>query len=151
MGLIERARACRLGASGQMTVEFVVAFPVMIVVAVVAVNALSFFGTCAAFDNDFRDLVRVHAESPAYGQDVGQSCTAVEDALAQTLRSQDNVSAHVSARASSGGHTTFTGRVEYAPTLFGLGLKDSVFGVSLPKLVHEEEFTVDCYKPGVFA
>ncbi len=134
-----------------MTIEFVVAFPVMIIVAVVAVNALSFFGTCAAFDNDFRDLVRVHATSPAYGQDIGQSCGAVEEALSQTLQSQSNVSAQVSARSASGGHTTFVGTVEYAPTLFGLGLKDSVFGVALPKLKHVEEFTVDCYKPGVFA
>ncbi len=154
MGLIGFRSACAAAgdgrrASGQMTVEFAVALPVLIVVAVIAVNALSFFGVCAAFDEDFRDLVRVHATSPAYGQDVGQSCAAVEDGLAQTLQTQSNVSAHVAVRSAAGGHMTFTGTVEYAPTLFGLGLKDSVFGVSLPKLMHEEEFTVDCYKPGV--
>ncbi len=53
-----------------MTIEFVVAFPVMLIVAAIAVNACSFFGVCAAFDNDFRDAVRTCATSPAYGQDV---------------------------------------------------------------------------------
>lgn len=136
---------------GQMTIEFVVALPVMIVVAAIAVNAMTFFGTCAAFDNDLRDLVRVHATSPAYGQGVEQSCIAIEQDLSSAFQSQENVSVHVSAQAVFGGHTAFTGTVEFSPTLFGLGLKDSVFGVSLPKLVHREEFTVDCYKPGVLA
>lgn len=71
MGLMD-ARAC--GEAGQMTIEFVVAFPVMLIVAAIAVNACSFFGVCAAFDNDFRDAVRTCATSPAYGQDVAQSC-----------------------------------------------------------------------------
>ncbi len=136
---------------GQMSVEFVVAFPVMIAIAAIAVNAMAFFGICAAFDNDFRDLVRVHATSPAYGQDIAQSCTAIEQGLAATFEGKDTVVAHVSAQAVSRGHTTFTGTVEFSPTLFGLSLKDSIFGVSLPKLVHREEFTVDCYKPGVIA
>lgn len=136
---------------GQMTIEFAVALPVMIAIAVIAVNAMTFFGICAAFDNDLRDLVRVHATSPAYEQDVAQSCAAIEQGLAGAFENQDNVTAHVSAQAVSGGHTTFTGTVEFSPTLFGLGLKDSVFGVALPKLVHREELTVDCYKPGVLA
>ena len=41
--------------AGQMTVEFVVAFPVLIAVAVVAVNACLFFSECAAFDMVARD------------------------------------------------------------------------------------------------
>ena len=45
MGLMD-ARAC--GEAGQMTIEFVVAFPVMLIVAAIAVNACSFFGVCAA-------------------------------------------------------------------------------------------------------
>ena len=43
---------------GQMTVELAAAFPVLIIVAVIAVNALAFFSECAAFDNVFRDAVR---------------------------------------------------------------------------------------------
>ena len=35
---------------GQMTIEFVVAFPAMIAVAFVAINAVLFFSDCASFD-----------------------------------------------------------------------------------------------------
>ena len=46
--------------SGQMTVEFAVAFPVFVIVAVIAVNALLFFSDCAAFD-------RLARESSVFG------------------------------------------------------------------------------------
>ena len=65
-------RICAIGrSSGQMTVEFVAALPVLLAVAVISVNALTYFGWCAAFDDDFRDSVRVYAASPAYGQVMG--------------------------------------------------------------------------------
>ncbi len=133
---------------GQMTIEFVVALPAMIIVAVIAVNALSFFASCAAFDRDFCDLVRVYATSPGYGEDSAASAGAVEEALAATF-SQENLHAHVQVRSVSGGHMAYEGTLQYAPTLFGLGLKDEVLGVSLPELSHSEELVVDSYKPGV--
>lgn len=153
MGLMRACvRTCggrpRKGERGQMTVEFVVALPAMIVIAAIAVNALSFFASCAAFDGNFRDLVRVCATSPAYGQDGAASAAAVEEALAATL-SQDNLSSRVQVRSVAGGHMAYSATLQYAPTLFGLGLKDEVLGVSLPKLVHSEELVVDTYKPGV--
>ena len=43
---------------GQMTVELLVVLPVVLIVAVVAVNALTFFGDCAAFDRVARNAVR---------------------------------------------------------------------------------------------
>ena len=43
--------------SGQMTIEFVVAFPAMIAVAFVAINAVLFFSDCASFDRVFRNAV----------------------------------------------------------------------------------------------
>ena len=46
-------------------------------------------------------------------------------------------------------HARFTATIEFSPTLFGLGLKSSVFGVSLPHLEHAVSLTVDPYKPGV--
>ena len=120
---------------GQMTVELAAAFPVLIIVAVIAVNALAFFSECAAFDNVFRDAVRVHATSPAAGQGIAF------DAENETVR--------VSAEGVSGGHTRFTGTLEYMPTLFGLGLRSTVFGIALPPLKHAASIAVDCYKPGV--
>lgn len=133
---------------GQMTIEFVVALPAMLAVAVIAVNACTFFGLCAAFDNSFRDAVRVCATSPAYGQDIAQSCTLVEEQLADVAHA-DNVEIEVVARAVSQGHTTFSGVLRYRPMLFGFALKSEVFGVALGTLTHADELTVDCYKPGV--
>ena len=142
-------RICAAGrSSGQMTVEFVAALPVLIAVAAVSVNALTFFGWCAAFDNDFRDSVRVYAASPAYGQGTGDTCALIEQALDERL-SADNLSVSVSAHGISAGHTSFSATLEYMPTLFGLGLRSEVMGVAMPKLSHTEELVVDCYKPGV--
>lgn len=134
--------------SGQMTVEFAVAFPVMIIVAVVAVNALLFFGECAAFDRIARDSVRVHAASPAYGQTTEQTRALVAQAVEESLAA-DNVTAAVAVAGQSPGLTTFTATLRFFPTLFGLGLKSSVFGVELPCLEHSVSMTVDAYKPGV--
>lgn len=131
-----------------MTVELAVAFPVLIIVAVIAVNALTFFSECGSFDNLFRDAVRVHATSPASGQGVDQSSALVQAGLS-TAFAKANEQVSVSVEGVSGGHTRFTGTLEYWPTLFGLGLRTSVFGIALPPLSHEVSMTVDCYKPGV--
>ena len=48
--------------SGQMTIEFVVAFPAMIAVAFVAINAVLFFSDCASFDRVFRNAVCTYAQ-----------------------------------------------------------------------------------------
>lgn len=146
MGVNTRWR--RNAESGQMTVELAVVFPVLLIVAVVAVNALLFFSECAAFDNAFRDAVRVHATSPAYGQGVEQGTAAVQSALAEAF-DRPFESVRVAAEGSSGGHTRFVATLEFTPTLFGMGLRTSVLGVSLPPLTHRVEFTADRYKPGV--
>lgn len=144
--------ACRLAAVKTDAVgdssPAVEALPVLLAVAAISVNALAFFGWCAAFDDDFRDSVRVYAASPAYGQGVGDTCALIERALDERLDAE-NVSVSVSAHGVSAGHTSFSATLEYAPTLFGLGLKSEVMGVALPKLSHTEELVVDCYKPGV--
>ena len=96
---------------GQMTVELAAAFPVLIIVAVIAVNALAFFSECAAFDNVFRDAVRVHATSPAAGQGIEQSSALVQTALSAAFDAE-NEAVRVSAEGVSGGHTRFTGTLE---------------------------------------
>lgn len=136
------------GERGQMTVELAMAFPVLVAVAVVAVNALLFFSECAAFDNAFREAVRVHAASPACGQGVEQSAAQVEAALTSAF-DRPFERASVAVRGDAGGHTAFEGTLELSPTLFGLGLKSEVFGLTLPSLAHRTEMVVDCYKPGV--
>lgn len=86
---------------GQMTVELAAAFPVLIIVAVIAVNALAFFSECAAFDNVFRDAVRVHVTSPAAGQGIEQSSALVQTALSAAFDAE-NEAVRVSAEGVSG-------------------------------------------------
>lgn len=133
---------------GQGTVEFAVMFPAVLVVAVIAMNALLFFGDCAAYDKQARQAVRIVATSPAYGQGVGQSVAEV-NALLNGAFDASNLSSRVIAEGASDGFVKFTATLEFAPTLFGLGLKDQVLGVPLPKLQHSVSFSVDAYRPGV--
>ncbi|MDO4290912.1 MAG: hypothetical protein Q4C41_06765 [Eggerthellaceae bacterium] len=144
MGVRKRLRDDR----GQMTVELAVVFPVVMVVALVAVNALAFFSACAEFDRVGRNAVRIHAASPAYEQGIDQSIALVQADLDASLDAV-NVECSVSASRNHLGHATFELTLRYWPTLFGLGLRSEVFGVPLPSLVHIERMTVDVYKPGM--
>ena len=135
---------------GQATVEFAVALPVLIIVATIAVNALLFFSNCASFDRVFCNAVRVHATSPAYGSGESEARASIVRTLSDAFP-DDNLEVTVSTEDGGLGHTTYTGTITFEPTLFGLGLKDSVFGVSLPRLSHSASLTVDPYKPGVIA
>ena len=140
--------AIRRKYSGQMTVEFVVAFPAMIAVALVAVNAILFFSECAAFDRAFRSAVCTYAASPAYEQGVSQSCVLVESAVRESIQSE-NTELSVSSSGAEGGMVTFSGELRFAPTLFGKGKLTGAFGVSFPSLTHEEKIAVSAYKPGL--
>ena len=128
------------GDAGQATVELAVVLPVAIVLAVIVVNALSFFEACAAFDQLARQAICAYAPSP----DAGQGPAEVEGALGTS-----NLAIEVTVQGRAGSYQRYCGRLSFAPTLFGLGLKDEVFGVSLPRLVHEVDLTVDAYRPGV--
>lgn len=139
---------CVEGQSGQAVVELAVAFPVLIVVAVVAVNALLFFSECAAFDRAACDAVRVHAASPAYGQDAQQSRALVADTLADAF-DRPYLESRVAVEEAVGGHVSFVAELEFSPTLFGLGFRSEVLGVGLPRLHHRVAFAVDAYKPGM--
>lgn len=138
----------RRNEAGQATVELAVVVPVIIVVAVVVVNALTFFGTCASFDRVARQSVCALAAAPNASEDAATIAAAVEAVLVDAT---DGTSATVDVRVEGDalGLTRYTARLEYAPTLFGLGLRSQVFGVSLPPLVHEVELVVDAYKPGI--
>lgn len=146
------ARARRPGGAsegGQMTVEFVVAFPVLVAIAVIAVNAGLFLSECAAFDRAACEAVRVHATSPAFGASADEACGAIGADLTEGF-SREYLTTSVESSAEAGGLTTYAMTLEFSPTLFGMGFKSEVFGVSLPKLTHRVEHTVDPYKPGVF-
>ena len=141
---VDRHRKC----AGQMTIEFAVAMPVFIAIALIATNAMLFFSECAAFDRISKDAVRVCATSPAYGQTIEQSRAQVQNQL-EAAFDKPYLASRVSVSEDVWGHCTFTSTLEFSPTLFGLGLKSEVFGVSLPHLEHESATTIDVYKPGV--
>lgn len=135
--------------AGQMTVEFVAAFPALVLVAVIAVNAGLFLSECAAFDRAACEAVRVHATSLAFGATADEACGAIGADLAEGF-SRDYLATSVESVDKAGGLMTYAMTLEFSPTLFGTGLKTEVFGVSLPKISHRVEHTVDPYKPGVF-
>jgi len=134
--------------SGQMTVEFVVVFPVLIIVAVIMVNLMLFFSECAAFDRISRDAVRIHGTSMAYGQSIDNARVQIEQTIERQLV-QDHLSSQVTYKRNILGHVTYTAELEFYPTLFGMNLRSSFFGISLPPLRHTVTMTVDTYKPGI--
>ncbi len=135
---------------GQMTVELALVLPAAIIVAVIAVNAMTFFSQCAEFDRVGRNAVRVYATSPAYEQGLDQSVALVKGATAESL-GIDEGDLEVRASRIEGGYATFELELQYRPTLFGMGLRDEVFGIALPTLSHTTSITVDTYKPGMVA
>lgn len=139
---------CKRFERGQMTVELAVAMPVLIVVAVIAANALTFFAECAVFDRVAHEAVRVNAAAPAYGQGPGQSCALVEQDIRSVLDA-DNLDVSVSCGSVGFDCEQFSATLSFYPTLFGMGLRSEVFGVALPTLSHTTSYVVDVYKPGV--
>ncbi len=135
------------GDAGQATVELAVVLPVAIVLAVIVVNALSFFEACAAFDQLARQAICAYAPSPDAGQGPAEVAALVESELEEALGTS-NLAIEVTVQGRAGSYQRYCGRLSFAPTLFGLGLKDEVFGVSLPRLVHEVDLTVDALSAG---
>lgn len=131
-----------------MTIELAVAMPVLIIVAIIAVNAMTFFCQCAVFDRVAHEAVRVHAAAPAYGQGSGQSCTLIEQDI-RSVFDGSNIDVTVAYGSTGADFDQFTATLEYHPTLFGLELRSQVFGVALPALSHSTTYVVYSYKPGV--
>ena len=137
-----------LDERGQMTVEFMITLPILLIIAVIAVNALLFFSECAAFDRIAKEAVRIYATSPAYEQTTEQSLARIELLLNESFE-KEYLSCEVSVNGGAVGYKTYTATLRFLPTLFGLGLRSEILGVSLPTLNHSTSLTVDPYKPGV--
>ena len=130
------------GSRGQMTIEFALLFPVILMIALIACNSILFLSECASFD-------RVFAPSPASEETTGQICAHIEEALAQ-VSERDYLSCSVSASEDQGGLTTYTATLAFTPTIFGAYPLRRVFDVELSPIEHPITMTVDSYKPGVF-
>lgn len=130
------------GEDGQMTVELALVFPVIIVVAAMAVNALLFFSECASFDRMAHNAIRVLATSPS----LDEQPTTLASQIEATVREEtgmEEVTCTVS--GSSAGIKTYQISCSFAPTLFGMGLRSEIWGVPLPKLMHATQFAVDAW------
>jgi CBS domain containing-hemolysin-like protein len=133
---------------GQMTIEFMAIFPIVIIVACIAVNGIQFVSECAAFDVQAKNAVRAYAASPGFGDDAESVTAQIDDALSRQF-SSEALSVSVDSSAISGEMVCYTARLDYAPNLFGFGFKDSVLGVALPHLKHHVSLVVDPYRPGM--
>lgn len=149
MGVIKAARARIIDDSGQMTVDLMVSLPAFIVIALIAVNVLFALSQCASFDRIARDAVRTVAASPTYEQSLEQSAAKIEQVIEASFSQSDTNSFTVSAVDGYTGVSRFEITMEYHPTLFGMGLRSSLWGVPLPTIQHRVDVAVDPYKPSV--
>lgn len=131
--------------SGQMTVEFCVVLPVLLLIALILVSAMSFAGETAKFDRQARNAIRVYATSQARGEETGDAKVYVNESLS-SLFDKDNVEVECEFTEDGFGLKKLICRLKWQPTLFGLGIKDEIFGVKTPKLSHEVDLVVDKYK-----
>lgn len=136
------------GEGGQMTIEFAVAFPVLLAIALISVNVVLFLSECSSFDRLFRQEVARLAPSPSYGQTGAEIAGLVESDLAENF-DHDYLRVHVSCSGRADGLVSYVGTLEFSPTLFGKGSLRGAFGVSFPPLSHRQELMVDMYRPGV--
>ncbi len=145
---LARKFASNHGERGQMTIEFVVVFPVLLVIALISTNVVLLFSECAGFDREFRQEVARLAPSPAYGQTAQDIASQISGDLARSF-SRDYLDVSVSAATSADGLATYEGVITFTPTLFGAGRLTGAFGVRFPQMQHHRKILVDQYRPGV--
>lgn len=152
-GSLGRKLACK---RGQMTVELCVVLPVIIAIAAILVNVMTFFGECAEFDRAARNSVRLCSTSLGDGADASSVSGDIVAMISEEMSygkgdasgaSVGNV-ACVASGSLKGGYITYSLRYSYSPTLFGLPLRGSIFGVSMPEIAHTVQMAVDPYTPG---
>lgn len=132
---------------GQMTVELCIVFPVIIVIAAIAINALCFFSECAEFDRVARNCVRIYATSLPESADSGSVSASITSKICEEMETE-SVECQLSGDVKGSGNLTCTLTYKYSPNLLGMPLRGSIFGVSLPDIPHSIKMTVDPYSPG---
>lgn len=145
--LVMCARRNMGGITGQMTVEIAVVLPVAIALMAIVCNGMAFFSDCAAFDRMARNAVRLYATVPAYGEDSSQAVENIQSFLRQRF-SAPNQEVTVQ-EVGEGGYWRYTATLSFAPTLFGINLRQEVFGIGMPRITHSASLVIDRYKPGI--
>ena len=132
---------------GQMTLEFMVMLPVILMIVFVAYNTILFFSECASFDRVFRQSVVSQTISPHAYQD--NQMSVLDEAL-QANFDHDYLTWEISAVGEAGSIQTYTAKLFFTPTFFGNGAIHSIFELQLPPLTHHVQVAVNPYKPGIF-
>ncbi|MDR0500961.1 MAG: hypothetical protein LBG97_06960 [Coriobacteriales bacterium] len=148
------------GNEGQMAVELAVCIPVIIMVAMLMINVLSYLDACARFDRIAPDAVRIQATSSGYGG-YGrlEKASRVQEVIAKSFADADNVCISVYATQTNGTNDndnnsvlsllpeleSYTCRLQFEP----LGASASFFGMHFFSITHERTYTIDPFKPGV--
>lgn len=145
----QHSRSCAKRSSGQMTIEFVLFFPVILMIALIAFNGILFLAECSGFDRIFREATSVFAPSPASDATQAHVCAQIEEEL-DRFEQKPHLSCSVTANAQNGGLTTYSAKLFFTPTIFGAYPLRKVFEVELPPLEHSVQIVIDTYKPGVF-
>lgn len=134
--------------AGQMTVELCIVFPVVIAIALIAVNALTFFSECAQFDRLVRNCIRIYSTSLSEGADESAVTSEIVSHVTKQMGEDAQIECQMSGSLRGEEFVTYTVTYSYAPTLFGMPLRGSVFGISLPQIKHSINMAVDPYSPG---
>ena len=144
---------------GQMTVELAVLIPVVVVVALIAINLMEFIDACAAFDVLSSDTVISQAVSPSQGVDTGALCAQLEGDIASGLQRESSCSVSVRCEDQGLAEGSLTNcllphYVKYVCTLkfkpWPRNLNLPIVSYSAPLgLSHEKSIVVDMFKSGV--
>ena len=124
-----------------MTAELAVVLPVMAAVAFILANALVFAGDCTAFDIAAREAVRMQADDGWESGGAAEVRARIEERL-----DMPHEAVEVTCEKTALGHVRYTAAVSFSPPFLD-GVE--VFGVAVPPLRHEAEFTISPYRKGV--
>lgn len=134
---------------GQMSIEFVIAFPVMIMIACIMFNACLFLSECASFDRLSKDAIRSKGTSPAYQASTDTCASEICDDLSHSFdASYEHVDVEVETCAYD--QVRYTAKLSLHPTLFGQDFSGNIFDVSISPVCHESALVVCPYNPQEF-
>jgi len=139
-----RKNAC--DQSGQMSIEFVIAFPVMLMIALILCNACLCTSECAAFDRLSKDAIRTFGTSPSYEQRINDCAVDIQNHLSTSFE-KDYLSVDVQAEQCASNQVRYVAHLNFYPTLFGRTFSGNVFGIQITPISHESSLVVQPYQP----
>ena len=132
---------------GQMVVELAVVFPILIIIAVVMVNALGFASECVQFDRWARSSVIAHASAPELDKSTQDIMNEIGVEMEVTA-AYPNEEATATLISASDSEIIVECELLWHPTLFGMKLNNEVFGMKLFQLSHKCKIKVDPTRSG---